>query len=796
MDKKAKFFVIMGVVLFFLFTIISEMPYETQEFIGKITSTDYARITDVEYKAVLVDGDEDNKQTNASSSRYDQNTQSKVVIAETITFDVRAASKNNPFWELWIGLGEEEIDGIRRTYKVNSVKQVMPDGSKVTWEESPKLYWYDEDYVDTYRGLGPNKWYHSEGPYNENARRYECLMFYVDGIYREKLTFEIEYEMYNAVLKYADCSELYIPMYSGDTCKYLESFKGEILIPNKDMPSDGLYEATGFGTEDGSFKLKKSTTKNDGYTTFSFNLKEKDLEFLKGYEYLEFDMYAMGEDKHIFADYATHNIYTSSPALTEVIESRNYYLNAPSRYNTSVIMVNVLVFSIGAIILILGTLKLVNNKRKYGSLSKSEKDSYSFRDIPRDIDPKFAAELVFIKDSKPPKNNEDALYASLLLSLARKKYIELIGCANDTKIRLIRPNIPQQPQRPQQTPPTQMYNMSVQSRYVQPYPNQFNQNQTLYQNQVYGQNTSPYVQQQPTQPNRAFAMQTPAYPQQPIFLHQQQPVNNPQTQPVFNTANQVNVITDDREPLTYCEQQYYNLLLRHVQGDCITVSTLERRIGLDWKFANDFQGKMKVANINTAGPSPYTTQHFYADTKAKFKKTGKNYLKFGITLLTVGNLISYWSPIGKPLFACCAVGIAGILLGVLTIIQSKNCVSLTPLGEQEYQKWRGLYNFLKSDTLLTERTHVELPLWEKYLVYATAFGISEKVIEAIRVRCVSVPPQTSIASTNSYRIRHIHTHSSSIRRSIHSSSHSYRSSSYGGGYNAGGRGIGGGGGGH
>ena len=52
MDKKAKFFVIMGVVLFFLFTIISEMPYETQEFIGKITSTDYARITDVECELI------------------------------------------------------------------------------------------------------------------------------------------------------------------------------------------------------------------------------------------------------------------------------------------------------------------------------------------------------------------------------------------------------------------------------------------------------------------------------------------------------------------------------------------------------------------------------------------------------------------------------------------------------------------------------------------------------------------------------------------------------------------------
>ncbi len=790
MDRKAKFFVIMGVIVFFLLYLMAEMPYETQEFIGKITSTDYARITDIEYKAVVVDGTDN--QTSSGNNYGKEEPQSKVVITETITFDVRAMSKDNLFWELWLGLGEEEIDGITRTYKVNSVKQVMPNGEKVVWEEAPQLYWYDDDYVDTYRGLGPNKWYHSEGPYNENARRYECLMFYVDGLYREEITFEIEYEMYNAVLKYADCSELYIPMYSGDTCKYLESFKGEILIPNKDMPQEGLYEATGFGTKDGSFKLKKSTTENEGYTTFSFNLKEKDLDFLKGYEYLEFDMYAMGEDKHIFADYATHNIYTSSPALEEVISNRNYYLNAPSRYNTTVIMANVLVIVIGSIVLLIGLFKLINSKRKYRSLTKAEKDSYIFRDIPRDIDPKFAAELVFIRDSKPPKNNEDATYASLLLSLARKKYIELIDCANDTKIRILRPNA---------VPQTQMHNMSV-PRYAQPnqnqpYANQMNPNQPypnkMNSSQVYGQYTPSYIQQ--TQPNRAFGIQPPVYMQQQTNAYQQQsrPVY---TQPTYATPTPINEFVEDREPLTYCEQQYYNLLLRHVQGDFVMISALERRIGLDWKFANDFQNKMKVANINTAGPSPYTTEHFYMDTKSKFKKFGKNHIKFGAILLTVGNLISVWSSIGKPLFACFAVGIAGITLGILAIMQSKNCVSLTPIGEQEYQKWRGLYNFLKSDTLLNERTHVELPLWEKYLVYATAFGISEKVIEAIRIRCVTMPVQTSIASSNSYRIRRIHTHSSSIRRSIHTSSRSFHTSSYGGSYNAGGRGIGGGGGGH
>ena len=42
-------------------------------------------------------------------------------------------------------------------------------------------------------GYGPGKWYHSDGPYNESARNYECVFFYVDGLYRENVTFDIEY---------------------------------------------------------------------------------------------------------------------------------------------------------------------------------------------------------------------------------------------------------------------------------------------------------------------------------------------------------------------------------------------------------------------------------------------------------------------------------------------------------------------------------------------------------------------------------------------------------------------------
>ena len=99
---------------------------------------DYARITDDDYTAILVD---------------EPGSNGKVVITERLTFDVHAASKNNLFWELWRDLPESYIDGVKVDYQVNSVKQILDDGSEIIYDESPKLYWDDSDYTSTYRRI-------------------------------------------------------------------------------------------------------------------------------------------------------------------------------------------------------------------------------------------------------------------------------------------------------------------------------------------------------------------------------------------------------------------------------------------------------------------------------------------------------------------------------------------------------------------------------------------------------------------------------------------------------------------
>ena len=64
----------------------------------------------------------------------------------------------------------------------------------------------------------------------------------------------------------------------------------------------------------------------------------------------------------------------------------------------------------------------------------------------------------------------------------------------------------------------------------------------------------------------------------------------------------------------------------------------------------------------------------------------------------------------------------------------KQKIKYTETGLEEYKKWHGLRNFLMDFSKIDDREIPEVTLWEKYLVYATALGVSKKVLEAIRVK--------------------------------------------------------------
>lgn len=658
---------------------------------------DYARITDVDYKAVVVDEPFSN---------------GKVVITERLTFDIHAASKNNPFWELWRDLPEDYIDGAKVEYKVNSVKQIFEDGSEVVYQESPKLYWDDSDYLSTSKKYGPGKWYHSEGPYDEDDRQYECVFFYVDGLYREKVTFEIEYEMSNAALRYNDCSELYLSLYSEETIKYLNSFKGQILISNDDMPSSGNYDAYTYGTDSNSFPFIESTTLNPGYHTFLFNLDETELKFKPYNEYIEFSLVSYGTDKHVFTDYASKNYYYNDDVLAELREEQAKYEATPKKYKNIKIFV-LLLCSAGAFLIILYALKKDKEIKKKHIFYEPTMQMEYFRDIPSNLDPTFASALVFCKD-KSHKNDSDG-YSAIMLSLVRKGYIELDKINNE-------------------------------------------KNWT-------SNNVKIVVKYQPVHPLQLIDESLESYTTE----------------------------REELEPLTLTEKYYFDLIVRHSHGSEISINNFQSKVSIDYENTNTFVKNIENSIVNIGVSQGYFQKADYKQPKRQAKSLSTTFAVIGVLLITLVNIISYQTCLNLSFGGFFILGIGFIISSLHLRKISKKYVLLTQFGEDEYAKWRGLYNFLNSETLMHERTVIELPVWEQYLVYATAFGISEKVINALKIRHpnVDMSPMLSNPYYRSVSFRHS---SHSFRTATRSASYTARSGGYGGhgGYGGGGRGGGGG----
>ncbi len=691
-------------LIFFAFMLLPTFFEFLEEEIN-LNPYDYARITDVDYKAEVMPSLPGGK----------------VNITERLTFDIHAASRSNLFWELWRDLVEDNVDGVNIKYNVNYVKQILSDGTEILYSEAPSLYWEDYDYTSTRYGKGPGKWFHSHGPYNPSYRKYECVFFYVDGLYREHPVFEINYDMKNAILRYNDCSELYLSLYSEDTIKYLNSFNAQILVPSQNMPASGNYEAHTYGTNSNSFSFTESDTKNEGYHTFSFNLDKSKLKFRPYNQYIEFSLVSFGQDKHIFSELASKNNYYNEDVLDEIRQEQKEYDFLPFKY----LEIKLLVFVaclIVSFILIKRLLKADDEiEKKYNFYTPTTDFDY-FREIPSDLDPLFAANLVFCKNRRKTSKITNDGYAAILLSLVRKKYIELerIDNTKDWTPNNVRISI--------------------------------------------------------------------LYKPQPTFVSSYIPLIKDEIEEQIETNYQ------ELEPLSKTEFQYFNLISRHAKtSNEITMKDFQNRISIDYENTNSFVTNIENSTVDIGVSQGYFQKANYDEPKKKLTFKSILYLIIGILILTLGNYISYHTHLDLAYGGISLIGITFLFGSFIFSQLSKKYILLTQFGEEEYSKWRGLYNFLNSETLMSERTVIELPIWEKYLVYATAFGISEKIINAIKIRCPDIE-MSAMLQNPYYHSTNFHHSCHSFRSVTHHASHVARTSSYGGygGYGGGGRGGGGG----
>jgi len=642
----------------------------------------YARITELDFRAEVID--------NVAGDN------GKVLITETITYDVRARSRHEDdrFWEFWRDLPEETVDGVKITYDVKSVARIMPDGQRIPFGKASRAYWYDEDYVSTASGLGPNHWFHD--------RRIEeqCVLFYVDGIYREKVTFEVVYEMFNASLRYRDCSELTLVLYEDKSAKYLESVTAQIVFPNGKMPAEGNYEVHTYGTIKEEFNsiVNKSVNDVTGDTIFSFELEKEHLKFKPYNSHIEFILVAFGDDKHIFTEHASRNTYYNQDVLTQTRKEHADYLKLPAKYKTAKIIL-VIAFSGTVALIMLGIYWIKSIVWKKLRLSKTKYTHLKYcRDVPGALDPTFAGALVFCKHKTSDK--VEGAFSAALIGLISKKYIAL---------------------------------------------DKFSE-----QNPVTPENT------------RVTVLPEPA-----------------------------DAVTMRRARLNASETLVYDLFVRHVGNTPASLQVFQQRVGADYDNTHTFELNMKEL-VKTIG----MTEGYFQS--AEYKKYKGAALGWSIGLAIAGAVAAIpntfiWLTRLDLAFGAFFILAAGLMCAsILSWMVFSKLILLTQLGEDEYTRWRALYMFMKKRSQVRTETIDEGNL-DNYLIYATAFGISDKVLKALYVRFPQLyESQTSLYGHPYIRTRCFTSYGRSFRTTTRRASFTSRMNS-GGSYGRGGRGGGGGG---
>ena len=209
-----------------------------------------------------------------------------------------------------------------------------------------------------------------------------------------------------------------------------------------------------------------------------------------------------------------------------------------------------------------------------------------------------------------------------------------------------------------------------------------------------------------------------------------------------------------------------------------------------------------------------TCQNFmasYTNWKNKVLKDGqnqnffeskKNYVWIPIILLFYSMLLLAYISRNNIDFI---FGSLTIAFATVFMIYAVACTKKTKKGIEHYNKWQAFKNFLNDFGNFSVKELPEIALWERYLVYATVFGLADKVEKAMNVKITefdNVGTADYIAFTHIHNIHMASVISSSMHSAINSSqvsinraNASSRMSSgggFGGGFSGGG-GFGGGG---
>lgn len=247
------------------------------------------------------------------------------------------------------------------------------------------------------------------------------------------------------------------------------------------------------------------------------------------------------------------------------------------------------------------------------------------------------------------------------------------------------------------------------------------------------------------------------------------------------SENQIEEIKNEDEKIIY---KYLKKIASDKQE--ITLKDIQKYITSHVSSITELQEKL----TKTIKEKLYKKGYLNKEREKEYTKYGSIKVLYGLALMFIlffglpAIFVSLWIMIS---IAITVVLLIGCLTSLNKVTNSINIYSQEAIDEIEM--WKGLKRFMEDLSQMDKKEIPEVVLWEKYLIYATAFGIADKVLKQLKLIYPDFDEQIGISTSAHMNLILCSSISNTISKSINTSmSSAYSSASGGGGgFSGGGR---------
>ena len=272
---------------------------------------------------------------------------------------------------------------------------------------------------------------------------------------------------------------------------------------------------------------------------------------------------------------------------------------------------------------------------------------------------------------------------------------------------------------------------------------------------------------------------------------------NIEIEEISNSKDDLKLILKNRDNVSKAENIILDLLFSVVgKNSIVTLKQIENyssNVSTSRSFVNKYNSWKNQVVMDAE------SENFFEDISTA-KIIGFVYFILGMIIM----FLNIYFNIGNTVLI-----ILIVVMSIVLLIYTNTFKKWTKKGREHYLKWNAFKNFLKDFGSFSNKEVPEIKLWEKYLVYATVFGLAKEVQKAMNIKLSEMGDTTVY---NSYRPLYYHNIYIGDRLD-HSISHAYNKgtslinaenakssfssgSGFGGGFSSGGGFGGGGGSGH